>query len=246
MNTAAIIEARMTSTRLPGKVLAPILGRPTLELLVERLRRVKRLDQVIVATTVNRTDDPIEALARRIGAGCFRGSEADVLDRVLQASRAHGVDLIVEITGDCPLADPATIDRVLDAYHGGQCDYASNVLQRTYPRGLDVQVFPTAVLEDVARRTNDPVDHEHVSLYIYSHPERYRLRDVLSGLPGRHADLRLTVDTPEDLALVKAIYEALYPANPAFGLPDMLDLLERRPDLARINQHVQQKKVGQQ
>jgi spore coat polysaccharide biosynthesis protein SpsF len=245
VNTAAIIEARMTSTRLPGKVLKPILGRPTLELLVERLRRVQRLDQVIVATTVNATDDPIEALAKRIGAGCFRGSEADVLERVLQAARAHGVGLIVEITGDCPLADPATIDRVLDAYHAGQCDYASNVLQRTYPRGLDVQVFPTAVLEDVARRTADPVDHEHVSLYIYSHPERYRLRDVVSGLDPRHAELRLTVDTPEDFALIGAIYEALYPGKPAFGLGDILALLDQRPELARLNQHIQQKQVRQ-
>ena len=245
MNTAAIIEARMTSTRLPGKVLKPILGRPTLELLVERLRRVRRLDQVIVATTVNRTDDPVEALARKIGAGCFRGSEEDVLDRVLKAAQAHGAELIVEITGDCPLADPATIDRVLDAFHQGGCDYASNVLKRTYPRGIDVQVFPTRVLEEVARLTSDPVDHEHVSLYIYSHPERYRLRDVVSGLDARHADLRLTVDTPEDFALVQAVYEALYPASPAFGLPEVIAFLKARPELARMNQHIQQKQVRQ-
>ena len=245
MNTAAIIEARMTSTRLPGKVLKPILGRPTLELLVERLRRVRRLDQVIVATTVNRTDDPVEALARKIGAGCFRGSEEDVLDRVLKAAQAHGAELIVEITGDCPLADPATIDRVLDAFHQGGCDYASNVLKRTYPRGIDVQVFPTRVLEEVARLTSDPVDHEHVSLYIYSHPERYRLRDVVSGLDARHADLRLTVDTPEDFALIQAVYEALYPADPAFGLPEVIAFLEARPALARMNQHIQQKQVRQ-
>ena len=245
MNTAAIIEARMTSTRLPGKVLKPILGRPTLELLVERLRRVLRLDQVIVATTVNRTDDPVEALARKIGAGCFRGSEEDVLDRVLKAAQAHGAELIVEITGDCPLADPATIDRVLDAFHQGGCDYASNVLKRTYPRGIDVQVFPTRVLEEVARLTSDPVDHEHVSLYIYSHPERYRLRDVVSGLDARQADLRLTVDTPEDFALIQAVYEALYPADPAFGLPEVIAFLEARPALARMNQHIQQKQVRQ-
>ena len=243
MKTAALIEARMTSTRLPGKVLLPILGRPTLELLIERLRRVRGLDQVIVATTVNRTDDPIEALAKRLSAGCFRGSEADVLDRVLRAAQAHGVELIVEITGDCPLADPATIRRVLDTYHLGQCDYASNVLKRTYPRGLDVQVFPTTVLEEVARLTADPVDHEHVSLYIYSHPEKFRLRDVVSGLGEKYAELRLTVDTPEDFALIKAVYEALYPANPAFGLADVLELIDRRPDLARMNQHIQQKRV---
>ncbi len=243
MNTAAIIEARMTSTRLPGKVLLPILGRPTLELLVERLRRSRRIDQVIVATTVNRTDDAIEAAARRVGAGCFRGSEHDVLDRVLKAAKAHGTELIVEVTGDCPLIDPETVDRVVDAFLQGDCDYASNVLKRTYPRGLDVQAFPTAVLDEVARLTSDPVDHEHVSLYIYSHPEKFRLRSVESGLPEKFLPLRLTVDTPEDFALIRAVYEALYPANPAFGLREVLELLERRPELAQLNQHVEQKKV---
>jgi len=243
METAAIIQARMTSTRLPGKIVRPILGKPMLELLIERLRRARHLDQVIVATTVNAPDDAIEALCRYLQVGCFRGSEDDVLDRVLGAAHAFAVDLIVEITGDCPLIDPEVADRLVEAFHVGKVDYVSNILKRTYPRGLDAQVFPTAVLEEVARSTQDPIDHEHVSLYIYEHPEWFRLRNLESGLPERYWDLRLTVDTLEDFTLVRAIYEALYPQNPAFLLKDVLGLLDHRPELLEINQEIKQKQV---
>lgn len=243
MKTAAIIQARMTSTRLPGKVLRPILGKPMLEFLIERLRRARHLDQVIVATTVNATDDGIAELCRTVGAGCFRGSEHDVLERVLGAAHAFGVELLVEITGDCPLIDPAVVDRLVDMFHEGGSDYVANVLTRTYPRGLDTQVFPTAVLEEVKRLTQDPVDHEHVSLYIYEHPERFRLRNLESGLPESYWSLRLTVDTPQDFALITAIYEDLYPRKPAFGLNDVIALFDRRPELADINREISQKSV---
>lgn len=244
MKTVAIIEARMRSTRLPGKVLAPVLGRPLLELLVERLARATRLDGVVVATTTHPDDAAVEALARRLGVGCFRGSEEDVLDRVLRAARAFTVDTIVEITGDCPLIDPAVVDGLVAAYRAGGFDYVSNVLRRTYPRGLDAQVFSTATLEEVARLTRDPADREHVSLYIYTHPERFALHNVPSALPAKWWDLRLTVDTAADLALVTVIYESLYPQNPAFGLADVLGLLERRPELIDLNRHVEQKRVA--
>jgi spore coat polysaccharide biosynthesis protein SpsF len=243
MRTAAIVQARMTSSRLPGKIVRPILGQPMLALLIERLRRAKHIDDVIVATTSNATDDVVEALCRQVGAGCFRGSEEDVLDRVLRAAHAHRVELIVEITGDCPLIDPVIVDRLVEMYREGGSDYVANVLRRTFPRGLDTQVFPTSVLDEVVRLTDDPVDHEHVSLYIYEHPERFRLRNLESGLPERYWDLRLTVDTLEDFSLITAIYEALYPVNPAFGLGDVLALLDRRPELAALNQSIQQKAV---
>lgn len=243
MRTVAIVQARMRSTRLPGKVLLPILGRPMLELLVERLRRVPDIDDVVVATTDDPSCDPIVALGARVGIGCYRGSESDVLDRVLRAARWAKADLIVEITADCPLIDPPTIQRVIEAFDRGGVDYCSNVIRRTYPRGLDVQVFPLSVLEAVARLTDDPVDHEHVSLYIYQHPERFRLRNVESGLAPEIADLRLTVDTPEDFELVRAIYTRLSPANSSFVLDDILALLEREPGLAALNRHIQQKAV---
>jgi spore coat polysaccharide biosynthesis protein SpsF len=220
-----------------------VLGKPLLELLIERLRRVPLLDHIVVATTVNGTDDAIEHLALRLGVGCYRGNEEDVLDRVLRAARSRGADLIVEITGDCPVIDPATISRVIEAFRSNQVDYCSNVLERTYPRGMDVQVFPVAVLEAVARLTSDPTDHEHVSLYIYNHPERFRLLNVASGLPVAAATLRLTVDTPKDFDLIRQIYEELYPVKPDFGLSDILALFERRPELPDLNREIQQKPV---
>ncbi len=236
------IQARMTSTRLPGKVLMPAVGRPLLALMIERLQRAERVDDIVVATTEDAASDPIEALARELGVGCFRGSEDDVLGRVLGAARAAGADLIVETTGDCPLIDPAVVDRVVAAFQEGGVDYCSNILERTYPRGLDTQVFPTAVLAEVDRLTQDPADREHVSLYIYEHPERFRLRNVASSRPDS-AELRLTVDTPEDLRLVRAVFEALYPSDPGFGLDAMLAFLDERPELAALNREIQQKPV---
>jgi spore coat polysaccharide biosynthesis protein SpsF len=239
----ATIEARTQSTRLPEKVLRLILKRPMLELLVERLARATRVDDIVIATTDCPADDRIARLADRIGVGCFRGSEDDVLGRVLAAAQAARADVIVEITGDCPLIDPRVVDEVIAAYGRARADYVSNTLVRTFPRGLDTQVFATAVLERVDQLTDDPVDREHVSLYIYEHPERFRLHNVESGLPARDWDLRLTVDTVEDFELVSRIYEALYPANPEFGLADILRFLDQNPSLRDINRHVQQKPV---
>ena len=232
----------MTSSRLPGKVLLEAAGKPLLEHMVERLRRARTLDAIVIATTAEAASDPIVALAERLGVGCFRGSEDDVLGRVLGAAQAHDAELIVETTGDCPLIDPAVLDLVVDTFNEGRVDYCSNTLERTYPRGLDVQAFPTAVLAEVAELTDEPADREHVSLYIYEHPERYRLRSVVSGRPEL-GELRVTVDTPEDYALIRAIFEALYPHDPAFALQDVLDLLERDPHLRELNRHVQQKPV---
>ena len=243
MNTVITIEARMSSTRLPGKVLEPILGHPMLALMIERLSRVRLADEIVVATSDNPADDPIVELARRLNVAWFRGSEMDVLDRVLQSARQIKADLIVETTGDCPLIDPETIDRVIETFLENSVDYCSNMLKRTYPRGMDVQVFPLSVLEKVAQLTHDPVDREHVSLYIYQHPEQFRLLNVASDLPPHIGELRLTVDKTEDLELIKRIYEALYPTRPAFRLKDILDLLDRRPELVEINRHVKQQPV---
>lgn len=243
MKVVATIEARMRSSRLPGKVLRPIVGKPVLELLIERLRRARRVDEIVVATTDNPADDDIERLARRVGAGCFRGSEEDVLDRVLRAAQSVAADVIVEITGDCPLIDPDVVDRLVKIYLAHGYDYVANVLKRTYPAGLDTQVFATAVLAEVASLTQDPADREHVSLYIYEHPERYKLHNVESDLPEKYWDLRLTLDTLEDFQLIAAIYEALYPRNPAFTLGDVLRLLDRRPELVSLNAGIADKPV---
>jgi spore coat polysaccharide biosynthesis protein SpsF len=237
------IEARMTSTRLPGKVTKPIMGRPMLELMVERLRLARRIDRIVIATTTNAADDGLEELAERLDVGCFRGSEEDVLGRVLGAAVAHEAHLIVETTGDCPLIDPFVVDQVIGMFEANDVDYCGNCVAKSYPLGMAVQVFPTRVLADVARLTHDPADREHVSLYIYEHPERFRLLHVVSGFSSDDAGLRLTVDTDEDYTLVKAIFEELYPRNPAFTLGDVVGLLHRRPDLVAINRDVKQKQV---
>ena len=243
MRIVASVEARMRSARLPGKVLKPILGRPMLALQIERLKRVRHINDIVIATTVDWSCDPIEELAGRLRVGCYRGSEEDVLVRVLEAARYAGADLIVEINGDNPLIDPGTVEHVIEAFLANEVDYCSNCLEPTYPDGMAVQVFPLFVLEEVAGLTNDPVDHEHVSLYIYEHPERFRLLNVASDLPAGASELRLTVDTPEDFELVSRIYEELHPTNPAFTLRDILDLFKQNATLREINSHIKQKAV---
>ncbi len=243
MKTVITIEARMRSTRLPGKVLKPILGRPMLALMIERLQRVWQADEIVVATTEKPADDPITNLAQRLGVSWFRGSEEDVLDRVLKAAQSVNADLIVEICGDCPLIDPGIIDQMIATFKSNSVDYCSNTLYYTYPLGINAQVFPVTVLAQVSELTQNPADREHVSLYIYDHPKRFRLLNVASGFPPQVADLRLTVDTSEDFELVQAIYQELYPINPKFNLSDILILFQRRPELKLINQHIRQKPV---
>ncbi len=239
----ATIEARMTSTRLPGKVLMECLGRPMLDLMIERVRLVPGLDGIVVCTTVNASDDPIVALCERLGVGVWRGDEDDVLTRVLEGARAHGVETIVELTGDCPLIDPVLIAQVIDAYAQSDVEYCANVIERSYPIGMDTQVFATHVLADVARRTRDAVDHEHVSLYIYRHPEIYRLKGLVAPETLFDPALRLTLDTPQDFALIDAVFRRLLPANPAFSLADILELLRAEPNLRALNDHIAQKKL---
>jgi spore coat polysaccharide biosynthesis protein SpsF len=241
--TVATIEARMTSTRLRGKVLAQAAGVPMLELMIERLRFVPELDQIVIATTVNAPDDPIEALGGRLGVGVWRGSETDVLSRVLDAAVAYEAETIVELTGDCPLIDPAIVSRVIRAYRQQTVDYVSNTLERTYPDGMDTQVFATAVLADVASRTDDSIDREHVSLYIYRHPEIYSLANVAAPPQETRPQLRLTLDTREDLMMIRALFEALRPARPDFALADMLAFLDANPQIAAINAQVEAKHV---
>jgi len=175
----AIIEARMKSTRLPGKVLRPIMGRPMLELLVERLQQARNLDQIIVATTNNDSDEPIVSLAQALGVSCHRGSEEDVLDRVLSAARRFEADVVVEVTGDCPLIEATKIDEMLKAYQYMGVDFMANRLDSTYPPGLGMRIFSRAVLEKINSLTQDPVDREHVTLYVWEHP------DIFSSIISR-------------------------------------------------------------
>lgn len=239
----ATIEARYASTRLPGKTLLKICGKPTLELIIERLRRSKFINEIVVATTVNPDCGPIEELSRRLEVGCFRGSEEDVLDRVLKAAKAYNADVIVEFCGDETLIDPELADKVIAHYLNNDFDYVSNILNRRYPRGLDTQVFATKVLEEVSRLTNDPADRENVSLYIYEHPERYKLGSVDAPEELNYPDWRWTLDTEDDFSFIKTVYEALYPKKKNFDSYDILDYLNKNPHLVDINRHIKQKAV---
>lgn len=241
MKIIATIEARMTSTRLPGKVLKPITGRPVLELLIERLQRAKYLDEIVVATTINDTDEPIIDLCERLNIKYFRGSEEDVLKRVLDAAKSVSADLIVEITGDCPFVDPDIVDEYIQVFLNGEYDYVSNTIRRSFPIGFDVQVFPVSVLEKVNALTFDPVDHEHVSIYIYEHPERYRLKNMEADEDMFWPNLGVTLDTQEDYELIRSIFEELYPQNNAFSALDVIKLLRGKPELISINRHIKRK-----
>ncbi|MSQ13344.1 MAG: spore coat biosynthesis protein F [Dehalococcoidia bacterium] len=241
MKVAVSIEGRMASSRLPGKTMAPIMGRPMLALLIERMKLAKLVNEIIVATTDRPEDWVIQEMAEFMGVKCFRGSNDDLLDRVLKANQKYGSDLIVEVTADCPLLDPILVDMVVQKALETGYDYVANNLKLTYPRGLDVRAFPTKTLAEVASITNDPADREHVSLYIYEHPERYKVMNLESRLPPKWHGTRLTVDTSEDFKVVKAVFESLYPRNPAFGLDDILALLELRPELLNMNRHIQQR-----
>ena len=242
MKIVATIEARMASSRLPGKILKPILGKPTLERLVERVKRSKLVQDIVVATTDMVSDDETEAACKRMNVHFYRGSSEDVLDRVLKAAKAFQADTIVELTGDCPLIDPKIIDSVIQHYLDNQYDYVSNVLVRTFPRGMDTQIFSLKVLDEVNKLTQDPADRENVSLYIYEHPEKYKLGNVTASSDIlKRPDLRLTVDTQEDFELINEIYTRLYPSKPDFLLSDIIQLIERTPHLKELNKHIQQK-----
>ncbi|MEJ2165384.1 MAG: glycosyltransferase family protein [Desulfobacterales bacterium] len=233
ITTLAILQARMSSTRLPGKVMEPILGRPMIERQIERLMRCRRVDQLIMATSNHPADDDLEILCRRLGVPCFRGDLENVLDRFYQAAKPYNPKHVVRLTGDCPLTDPRLIDELIDFYLESQCDYASNCQEPTLPDGLDAEIFSFAALTQSWQEAVLPSHLEHVTSFIRSHPERFKI-----GLYKYHknlSDLRWTVDEPEDLQFAVKVYDKLYPADAEFCTEDILALLEREPELKEIN-----------
>jgi len=236
MKVAAIVESRMSSRRLPGKNLKTLVGRPMLSHLTERLHRSQGLDAVCVATSMDPSDQPLADWAMGEGVPCFRGALDDVLGRVLGAARSLEADVIVEITGDCPLTDPGIVDAMVARYRRGGYDYVTNVLDvLTFPIGFDVQVYSTELLATVAAATDDPYDRENVTPFIYHHPERHRLLNLRAPPALDRPRFFLSVDHPEDFALVREVFETLYPANPTFTAADVIRFLDGRPDLAASN-----------
>jgi glutamate-1-semialdehyde 2,1-aminomutase/spore coat polysaccharide biosynthesis protein SpsF len=227
----AVIQARMGSSRLPGKTIADVAGRPLLLHVVERVRSARGVDKVVVATTDQSSDHAIADLCQREGIQCFRGSEDDVLDRFYRTAEANRADILVRITADCPLIDPAVIDQVIARFQEGDCDYVSNTLRYTYPDGLDTEVFSFAALERAWREAKKPSEREHVTPYLRT--EKFRMANVESESPvplGKH---RWTVDYPADLEFVRRIYEE-FSGNKHFGFQDIFRLLRERPELATI------------
>lgn len=252
MKIVATIEARMSSTRLPGKVLLPIevfdgrqgkaKARASLELMCERVARSHYVQEIIVATTTKPADDAICELCERIGVSFFRGSEENVLERVVGAATFVNADLVCKLTGDCPLIDPLVMDRTIVSHLAGDYDYTSTCLwQRTFPVGIEVEVLWRKTLEKTAALTDDPIDQVHVTYFIYKNPHLFKLNSVNALVPEFSPDLRITMDTLEDYEVIKAVYERLYVTNPYFTTKDIISFLRKDVSIAMLNRNIRQK-----
>jgi len=233
MHTVAIVQARMGSSRLPGKVLMDIGGVSMLARVVMRLRAAKRVDAIVIATSIAIGDDAVVREAGRLGAGVFRGSETDVLARFVGAAASYRADAIVRVTADCPLLDPEVVDAVIAAL-GDDVDYASNTHVRTYPRGLDVEALHRDTLVRIGRMATSAAAREHVTAFVMEQPELFRTCQVCAERDD--SDLRWTVDTDEDLALVRELYAA-----GELGYRELVAHVRARPEIAAKNAHVVQK-----
>jgi len=244
MRNVAIIQARLGSTRLPGKVLLDLAGKTVLGRVVGRVSRMKKVKDLVVATSARDSDDAIEAECRRLGVACFRGSEDDVLDRFRGAADTMGAEQCTRITADCPLIDPGVSDDIISRFESADppVDYASNKIPQSFPRGLDTEVFTREALERSARWAKKPYHRIHVTAYMYQTPELFTLLSVVSDVD--RSDWRWTIDTREDLAFVREVYERLE-GKPDFDWLDVVKLVEDNPDLKKINAHVVQKEIEQ-
>ncbi len=239
---ALVVQARMGSTRCPGKVLADVQGRPMLARMLERLSFVSAPCQVVLATTASEADAPIARLGEELGVRTFLGHPTDLLDRHLGAARSVSATAVAKVPSDCPLVDPRVVDRVLFAYleEEGQVDYVGNLHPATWPDGNDVEVMPLHALELAHREAKKPHEREHTTPFFWDQPGRFRLRSVINPTSGAGKDLamshRFTVDYPEDLTFVRAVFGALLPTKgPNFSVEDVLALLEARPDILASN-----------
>ena len=241
MRIVATIEARMSSSRLPGKVLLPVLGEPLLAHLLRRVRAVPSLSGIVLATTTNAGDDVLAQLAGDLNIGCFRGSEHDVLGRVLNAATASGADLIVELTGDNPLIDPAIIETMVRMFLANEADYVSNTHVKSFPDGMDVQVFRRQTLARSAEMTTEPVEREHVTLHIRRHPQLFRPIHVVAPPELHWPELSVTLDERGDYELIRRVAEQLGAASPLFSCRDIIGLLRAKPEWLELNRTVARK-----
>lgn len=238
MKIVTAIQARMSSTRLPGKIMLPVLGKPLLIRMIERVAASDLSGEIVVATSENEEDDIIEKLCLQEKINCFRGNLTDLLDRHYQAGKKFGADAIVKIPSDCPLIDPKIIDRVLRFYidNSAKYDFVSNLHPATYPDGNDVEVISFKALERAWKEAFKNFEREHTTPYIWENPDKFQIANVEweSGL-NFSASHRWTIDFEEDYLLIRNIYEELYPDNPTFSLNEILDLLAQKPEISALN-----------
>lgn len=239
MKVAAIIQARMGSTRLPGKVLKKVLGKTLLEYQIERVLRAHTIDEIIIATTTKKEDDQIVDLCKQLSINYYRGSEQDVLSRYYEAAKEFEVDIIVRLTSDCPLIDPEIIDKTVQVFLTEKFDYVSNSIIRTYPRGMDTEVFSYQGVSEVNENAVKDYEREHVTPYWYEHPDDYRIK-VVSNFTDL-SQYRLTVDTKEDFKLISNIISSIYIKNRFFTLEDIMKVISDNPHWLLINSHINQK-----
>lgn len=241
MKVVAIIQARMGSTRLPGKVMKEILGKPVILWDLDRISLSKLVDEIVVAIPYGEENDVIVDMINEYNDKIvtIRGSEDDVLDRYYQAAVQTNADIVVRITSDCPLIDPVVIDNVIEHFLDNNCDYCSNSLTRTYPRGLDTEVFSFKVLGEVWNKAKKDYEREHVTPYIIENMDKFKLLNVANDIDFSH--LRWTLDTKDDFEFISAVYKRIYPKKQLFLMDDVLELLDREPELVEINMHIEQK-----
>ena len=241
MKFVSTIEARMSSTRLPGKVLLPANDKPMLLHLVDRLKQVTTIEEIVLATTTNIADNILENFVKEVGISCYRGSEEDVLQRVVEAGKSAEADVIVEITGDCPIIDPLIVEQALQMFKYNDCEYLGNAAIRSYPNGMDVQVFYLDTIERSASMTDDRLNHEHVTLYIRNKPELFRTIHMIAPPNLYWPDLHLTLDEQKDYELLKLIIEHFGSENPYFSCSEVIELLKSRPEWTAINKDIVRK-----
>jgi spore coat polysaccharide biosynthesis protein SpsF len=242
-STKVIIQARTGSTRLPGKVLKELCGKPVLWHVWNRVSRARKVDDIIIATTTLPEDNLIQDFCELNNISFYRGSSNDVLSRYYYAAQKYNAETIIRITADCPVIDPIIIDNMINVYQAETIDYMSNGMVRTFPRGLDAEIFSFSILERTHNEAKLEYEREHVTPYIYKHPEIFSLKSFLNNI-----DLsfhRWTLDTEEDFELIKIIYDSLYSKETIFLLDDILRLFKDKPELLEINRHIEQKKLGE-
>jgi spore coat polysaccharide biosynthesis protein SpsF len=233
-----VVQARMSSTRLPGKVLMPILGKSLLARMIERLQQIRHQVTIVIAATESEGDDAIVDEAAKLGVPCYRGDMSNLVERHYQAAKPYGAEVVLKIPSDCPLIDPRIIDKVLDFFfaHSGEYDYVSNLHPATWPDGNDVEVMTMSCLENVRKNASATLELEHTTPYIWEHPQLFKIGNVSwpKGLDYSMSH-RFTIDYAEDYDFIKRVFEELYPAKPDFSCDDILDLLQRKPEIYHLN-----------